>query len=467
MSQGGANRFDDGGEMRIMITIEVAICLICPKILEILNKSRFMKIPRAQGLAAHSTVTALTLLISSNLAFSADNTPVYAEIIAPMMEAKCASCHGTEKQKGKLRVDTYELLKKGGSEGPGIVPGNLDESGITFRVDLPLDDDEHMPPEDKTQLTDIEVKILNAWVQKGGTQKLTLAELGLADDLKASANQLLASLKSKPAKKGPTAAEKKAAEERAKIAKAAMTKINASGATLMPIAQNTPELRFSALNVVDKFGDKELQALKPVADQIAWADLARTKVTDGGLAILSGMTNLTKLHLEQTTIGDSGLTHLAKLSKLEYLNLYKTNVTDAGIQKLAGLKNLKRLYLWQSKATPAGVDRLRAAVPGLRINLGWEYEAKTKAVQAAAVAKPETPKPVAKKPAPAPKPAVKPAPKPAPAPQPLAKVESNLSSALAETNRLLAAANMEVTTAGKAVTTSNAALANAKKKYRR
>ena len=108
-----------------------------------------MKIPRVPGLVALSIAA---LLNPGGIAFSADNSSVYAEIIAPVMEAKCAGCHGESKQKGKLRVDTYDFLKKGGSEGPGLVAGNLDESGITFRVDLPLDDDEHMPPEDKTQL---------------------------------------------------------------------------------------------------------------------------------------------------------------------------------------------------------------------------------------------------------------------------------------------------------------------------
>lgn len=51
------------------------------------------------------------------------NKKLYPEIVQPILTAKCAGCHGEDKQKGKLRVDTFAELMKGGSEGESVVAG--------------------------------------------------------------------------------------------------------------------------------------------------------------------------------------------------------------------------------------------------------------------------------------------------------------------------------------------------------
>tara|TARA_R110002096_G_scaffold206192_10_gene392395 strand:- start:10797 stop:12452 length:1656 start_codon:yes stop_codon:yes gene_type:complete len=423
--------------------------------------------------------SALLLLPFGNLAHAEDSV-VYTDIIAPVLEAKCVSCHGADKQKGKLRMDSMEFLKKGGGEGPAIVAGNVDESLALFRLSLPLDDDEHMPPEDKEQFTEAETKLLTFWVEKGANPTIKLSQLGLPDDLKGSVNTILASLKAKPAKPAPTAEELKQAEAKKKLAAEVMAKVNATGATLMPIAQNTPELRFSALNVAKDFGDAQLKMLEPVADQIATVDIARTQVSDAGLATIGKMSNLRQLKVEKTTISDAGLKHLTGLKNLEYLNLYGTQVTDSGLAHLSGLSNLSRLYLWQSKATSDGAENLKKKLPKVIINLGWEHEAKQKAVQVAA-AKP-TPAPAQKPaPAPAPKPTPKPAPAPKPEPKPaaapatpapaataaagvtLAVLESHLKAAHDEANRLNSTATKVLADAKAASAAAATSLDQAKK----
>lgn len=417
--------------------------------------------------------SAALLLPFGNLA-QAEDSVVYTDIIAPVLEAKCVSCHGADKQKGKLRMDTMDFLKKGGGEGPAIVAGNVDESLAMFRIDLPLDDDEHMPPEDKPQMTADEVQLLRIWIEKGANPTAKVSQLGLPADLKAKVPAILASLETKPGKPAPTAEELKNAEAKKKLASEVMSKVNATGATLMPIAQNTPELRFSALNVAKEFGDSQLKMLEPIADQIATVDIARTKISDAGLATIGKMVNLRQLKVEKTDVSDAGLKHLSGLKNLEYLNLYGTKVTDSGLTHLAGLSKLSRLYLWQSKATSQGADKLKKNLPNVIINLGWEHEAKSKAVQVAAAkpaAKPSPPKP-ATKPAPT-KPATKPAPKPAPTtPAPaaaasagitLATLESHLKAAHDEATRLNSTADKALASAKSAAATANAAVEKVKK----
>ena len=214
---------------------------------------------------------------------------------------------------------------------------------------------------------------------------------------------------------------------------AAMKQVNATGASLMPVAADAKAYRFTALNVAKEFTDAGLDAIAPIADKIASLDIARSKVTDAGLAKVAAMKNLKELHLEGTAIGDAGLDHLKGLAELEYLNLYGTKVSDAGLAKLATATGLKKLFVWQTAVTQAGAKALEAKIPGLVVNIGLsEAEiAKLTAPPPApppAPAKKEEPKKDAKpaaKPAAAPAkpaatPAAKPAATPAPAPKPAA-----------------------------------------------
>ncbi len=80
---------------------------------------------------------------------------------------KCQKCHGPQKQKGKLRVDSLQALLRGGSDGPAVVPGDPSKSAIITRARLPVSDDDHMPPKKELQLSSAELAVLSAWVQRG------------------------------------------------------------------------------------------------------------------------------------------------------------------------------------------------------------------------------------------------------------------------------------------------------------
>src|SRR5207237_802052 len=48
--------------------------------------------------------------------------------VRPILVAKCASCHGPEKQKGGLRLDSRAAMLKGGDTGPAVIPGDAEKS---------------------------------------------------------------------------------------------------------------------------------------------------------------------------------------------------------------------------------------------------------------------------------------------------------------------------------------------------
>lgn len=303
----------------------------------------------------------------------AEKAVVYRDVIAPIMQAKCVGCHGEEKKKGKLQLHTFAAIMKGGGDGANtVIAKNIKDSLMLVRANLPTDDDEHMPPSDEPQLTKEEVALIKWWIETGASETATVAATKPTAEVEGALATLLAKGLPKVAAPAKAAKPKPAAltdAEKKQVAEIT-AKMQALNASLMPLAQDTEQLRLGVINAADKFGDKELALLAPIAKHIVWVDLARSQITDAAADTLAQMTNLERLHLENTKISDAGIAKLAGLQNLEYLNLYSGKVTDGGIAKLAAAKGLKKLFVWQTGVTQNGAKALEGQLPGLKVNVG-------------------------------------------------------------------------------------------------
>ena len=97
---------------------------------------------------------------------AAENSIDYARQIKPLLLHRCSSCHGGLQQKSGLRLDTVELLKKGGEGGAIIVPGDASKSRLIEIV--ARTGDIQMPPAgDGTPLTADEINLLKCWINEG------------------------------------------------------------------------------------------------------------------------------------------------------------------------------------------------------------------------------------------------------------------------------------------------------------
>ncbi len=127
-----------------------------------------------------SVVTAVTLVWSaanaadktvdvSKLPPPSDKKGVsYAADIKPILEKSCFKCHGPEKQKAKLRLDSLEAALKGSENGKVIEPGNSAKSVMVHNVGRVGDEDDWMPPVDKGDpLTKDQVALIRAWIDQG------------------------------------------------------------------------------------------------------------------------------------------------------------------------------------------------------------------------------------------------------------------------------------------------------------
>jgi mono/diheme cytochrome c family protein len=110
---------------------------------------------------------------------------VYRDVVAPIFRERCVSCHGPDKTKGNLRLDSFENLKKGGKNGPELLAGDSAHSRLIERMALPLADDEHMPPEDKTQPAADEVDVVKWWTDRGATETLRVRDALVPDGARA------------------------------------------------------------------------------------------------------------------------------------------------------------------------------------------------------------------------------------------------------------------------------------------
>src|SRR5687768_11938184 len=93
----------------------------------------------------------LSLLVAGALFASAGTAAAQDKVdfkkqIQPILAETCYSCHGPEKDKGELRLDSLEAFQKGGESGPVVVAGDPAKSLLFTRTTLPADHDDIMPP---------------------------------------------------------------------------------------------------------------------------------------------------------------------------------------------------------------------------------------------------------------------------------------------------------------------------------
>ncbi len=313
---------------------------------------------------------------------SVEEADIYQDFVHPIFEETCIECHGPDKSKGDLRLDTYELAMQGGELGDTIIPGDVEYSELIFRMHLDIDDDERMPPEGKPQPTEGQIAILEWWIQEGAPEAGAIAEFEVPSEIKPA---LLAQLEGPDAVIAEVVVDDEPAipflpwEEIASDVEALESEPNIN---ILRVALDSPAIRVKGPFGDHKFDDGALAKLAPVATNIVELEIGFSAITDDGLAPIADMPNLEKLYLQKTGITDEGLSRLSNATKLRYLNLYGTQITDDGLEYLEGLDSLRSLFLWETevsneaatafqerKSESSGVAALRAEIEALEAQI--------------------------------------------------------------------------------------------------
>ena len=308
-------------------------------------------------------------------------TFVYRDLVAPILENKCYNCHSVLKKKGGLRLDTEEFIKEGGKNGSILTVGNPENSPLYANLILPEEDDDHMPPQGKPQLTEQEIAIIHAWIKKGAPFS-EVTETILANVKSTNTPQIMNISDPKPIKnvvavapkpnntEGMQNTEAKILSTKTEAANPALlSKLKQQNIIISDFGEGSNYLMANFVNVKN-YNSNLIVDLKGIDKQLVRLKLSNLPVSDNDLNKLATFKNLTRLNLDKTAVTDAGLASLKSLPNLEQLNLYGTNITDKGLVSITQCPNLKIIYLWQTKVTAAGVEQLKKALPNLQIEMG-------------------------------------------------------------------------------------------------
>lgn len=116
-------------------------------------------------------ITALCAFVALSLGpgSAADPAPEYSRVHA-LFQQHCLDCHAVQDPEGKLILETYDLLMKGGESGRALIPGKADESLLVRMVEGKFEKNGKtivMPPGKRAKLSQEEVHLLRSWINSG------------------------------------------------------------------------------------------------------------------------------------------------------------------------------------------------------------------------------------------------------------------------------------------------------------
>ncbi len=279
-----------------------------------------------------------------------EEADVFEHVIHPILQDHCLGCHSQEKQKGQLRLDSYEFILAGGESGNTVVPYDPDASEIIIRTRLPDDHDDRMPPEGKPRPTHDQLILLSWWAEQGAPESGKLETFAMTGPI------LKRILEQIGQEDSGILTPLKPWEEIEQLLQQIAANPNIE---IEPVAENSSSLIVKASRTYKEFGDDELAQLSSIGSNVVQLHLGYSQVTDTGLRYLKQMPNLESLHLQKTSITDAGLSDLKALKKLTYLNLYDTQVSDRCFDSLKSLPALRNVYLWGTNVSDAAARQFQ------------------------------------------------------------------------------------------------------------
>ena len=246
---------------------------------------------------------------------------VYEDMIAPIFEAKCLSCHNAQKAKGGFLMTSFQNLLKPGESKSSSSLRSSGKSELFNRVTLAENHKDHMPPEGKTPITESEISLLKFWIDAGAKKEHRVLEAKKEKEAGTVIANLLPELSRYRRKAEIANMRLKTLQlELGSVATALSIIINSDSASdeeYFTIAMSFPPAPFT---------NEQFKVLHPYAAVFSKASLVSSGIDDAGLYYIGQMSDLEKLYLQKTKLDGSGLIYLQKLPKLKVLNLSFTKV---------------------------------------------------------------------------------------------------------------------------------------------
>ena len=289
-----------------------------------------------------------------------DSLYVFEDLIYPVLEEKCITCHNENRAYGGLNMNAFESMMEGGNSGSGIQKGKPYESLIYKRISFPQDHPKFMPPAGVPMSYD-QIAILEWWIDKGAKKQMPI-NLARNDAKMLRLMEVLYKFDLR----------EKTYLETLKLPGLSSEELN---------GLNDEKFIWRFLNAEKSFLDVKFTAktiqkvdlliMQKVKENVTWLNLADCMLSDELLSYLGTFRNLTRLKIQKNPlVTDKGIDGLKELKNLSELNLYGTSVTDAAFITLGQMTALKKLFLWNTLVTPSGIKNFKTQNPEIEVIAG-------------------------------------------------------------------------------------------------
>ncbi|MHC5026636.1 MAG: c-type cytochrome domain-containing protein [Planctomycetota bacterium] len=292
-------------------------------------------------------IIAATLTLVTGVARGQETSATwYRAEIAPILEASCTGCHGPKRQRGGLALDTPEAIAKGGDGGSVLAARGDDGPGseLLARIRLPLEHDDHMPPEGRAQLGDVEIAALVTWIEAGASFDAP-----------------------PPATATPTVT---VVAQTTPPPVEALARVRGAHVHIEIIDPDTNGLwiDFAAMPTLPR--DAVVDLLRPLAPWTTELSLRGMAHAHQVLATIGSFPRLRSLDLGRAHLDGPALAAAAQGGALEELSLIEATLTIDAVGGLFAVASLEHMHVWGSNLPPQLHASLQSALPTLTINDG-------------------------------------------------------------------------------------------------
>lgn len=285
-----------------------------------------------------------------------DSADVFLDIVQPILDKKCVSCHNDSKKKGDLLLTSHQLIIKGGENGDIVIPGNTESSELFRRITLPEEHKEFMPTEGKRPLSETEVELLEWWIEHGALSNGIVTQLNPEKETLATINSYLGLDKNNIFNKVVLPPKKELLDS-----------LKQSGFVFNRLMRDNHYLEANFSLSENAISNSIIDSLLQLKDQLVWLNLSNVNLKDAHLQKIGELENLVKLDLSRNAISDNGIEHLSKLINLESLNLYNTQVSEKVFDIVSKMTRLKTIYLWNTKVNDSVLKQYQSENKTLKV----------------------------------------------------------------------------------------------------
>ena len=283
---------------------------------------------------------------------------VYQLAVAPILAQKCVSCHGTEKSKANLQLNSPENILKGSENGDILKAGLNGESVLFKSIHLPVDDEDHMPPDGKLQLTPDELRILSLWIKSGGNFEQQFSALAEDDSLHLLINRY-------------RAADRQTASLNFNLP--GLEEFNSDYCSVNYLFNGSAEVEVNFFQSAN-YNRENLKRLEKIKTGIVNLNMQGMPLTKEDVDIILQFSNLQKVNLNSTGLDIGSLEKLKTLTKLQSVSISGIDFDEVEFDKFLSGAKFASVTVWSQKAGKKQLEKVIAKYPGINIVIGDNLE---------------------------------------------------------------------------------------------